>query len=120
MQKICGRIIRGKGEGRKLGYPTANLEYICDQVPEPGVWICRGTVQGMESMGLAVIGMWSLPNGSPSLEVYLLDVERDLYDQDMEVIFVKKLRDLKKFFDVKSLIKQIEQDIEEARRLFPV
>ncbi|MBM3204646.1 hypothetical protein FJZ48_01540 [Candidatus Uhrbacteria bacterium] len=119
--EIHGKVVRGKGEAQKLGYPTANLEYQSEQVPEHGIWVCRASLdesQKPDLFGLAVIGMWKLDSGLPSVEVYLLDFDQDIFTHSMNVILDKKIRDLKKFYDMRSLVLQIEKDIEEARKLF--
>ena len=118
--KIQGIVVRGKGEGRTLGYPTANLEYQSTEIPQSGIWVCRIAIDKNkipDLFGLAVIGMWKLDNGMPSVEIYLLDFDQDIYDQSLHVVLEKKIRDLKKFYDVKSLVRQIEQDVEAARKI---
>jgi len=118
MLEIQGLVVRGKGEGRALGYPTANLEYQSAQTPERGVWVCRAHVGPHEHQGLAVVGMWKLENRLPSVEVYILDFDEDLYDQTLTITLELKLRDLKVFSDMTKLLSQIEQDVMQARTYF--
>jgi riboflavin kinase/FMN adenylyltransferase len=113
-----GTVVKGKGEGRKLGYPTANLEYAMEEKLEHGVWLCEADVDGELKHGLAVIGMWKLPNGLPSLEVHLLDFDQDLYGKALSVSLPGKLRDLQPFTDSKQLVAQIKEDIADARAAF--
>ena len=118
MLEIRGQVVRGKGDGRALGYPTANLEYQSSQVPEKGVWVCHASIASQEYHGLAIIGMWKSEHHLPSLEVYLLDFDQDLYGKELAVSLGWKLRDLKFFSDVSQLVTQIEQDIAQARTYF--
>lgn len=116
--EIHGRVVRGKGEGRALGYPTANLEYQSAHIPERGVWVCRAQIESREQKGLAVIGMWKLESGLPSVEIYLFDFHEDVYGLELSVSLEEKLRDLKFFSHLSPLVAQIEQDIREARTYF--
>lgn len=116
---ISGTVVRGKGEARTLGYPTANLLYASDRVPDDGVWVCRAEVDGVMYDGLAVIGMWKQENHLPSVEVHLLDVALELYEKTLNVRIATKLRDLMAFANVAGLIAQIEKDIQNARLCLP-
>ena len=118
MLVIQGKVVRGKGEGRAIGYPTANFEYQSSMRPETGVWTCRSEVDGRMLKGLAVIGMWKLANGLPSCEVHYLDFKGDLYERVCGVSLGIKLRPLKVFTDLAGLQQQIQRDIEEAGRVF--
>lgn len=120
MPIYTGLVVQGKQEARTLGYPTANLEYETSNPPEAGVWVCRVTVdqESKTLAGLAVIGMWSLANGLPSLEIHLLDTKIDLYGHHLRVTLLQKLRDLETFSQLDDLIAKIQTDIENARKLF--
>lgn len=107
--------MRGKGEARTLGYPTANIDYQSAQPPEAGVWLCYVVFEEKKLPGLAVIDMWKLPNGLPSIEVHILDFDRDLYGEKIEVNLISKLRDLQKFTGVEKLIERIKEDINVAQ-----
>ncbi len=115
---LQGKIVKGKGEARGLGYPTANVEYALEEKLESGVWTCAVRIGEERRNGLAVIGMWEQENKLPSLEVHLLDFDRDIYDAAVEVELGQKLRDLRAFTDTASLVRQIEKDIELARQTF--
>lgn len=118
MPPIRGTVIQGKQQGRALGYPTANLQYATDEPPEAGVWSCRVECDGEIVEGVAVINMWTMENGLPSLEVHLLDIAEDLYSKTLGVALMTKLRDLKQFSSREDLIEQIEQDVRDARTEF--
>jgi riboflavin kinase/FMN adenylyltransferase len=116
MQRFEGTVVQGKNEARKLGYPTANLAYDSDVAPTPGVWTCDVIFGSDELHGLAVVGMWELANGLPSLEVHILDFDYGIYGQRLTVELTDKLRDLIQFTDMDTLKKQIEKDVDAARK----
>lgn len=114
---VRGLVVTGKGEGKKIGYPTANIEHATARL-EPGVYCVRALIGSRVERGLAVVGMWTQKNNLPSLEVYFLDVSADLYGREVAVVFEKRLRDLKQFSSVESLLAQIGKDVEDAREVF--
>ncbi|MEN9557788.1 MAG: hypothetical protein RL141_157 [Candidatus Parcubacteria bacterium] len=119
MQPLKGIVIAGRGLARGLGYPTANIEYMSSTPPESGVWTCTVDLGGEPMPALAVIGMWPLENGCPSLEVHLLGtVQEELYGKTLSITLHAKLRDLVAFSTTEALIEQIKKDIEAARSFF--
>lgn len=116
---IIGRVIEGKGEGRKIGYPTANVEYSVSPTPlEHGVWIVRVLIQNRVYRGLAIVGMWHLSNGLPSVEVSVLDFSDDVYGKTLTVSLIAYLRPLQTFTGTDTLVQQIEKDVRAAREYF--
>ncbi len=115
---LRGTVVRGKGEGRKIGYPTANIAYKTPVSPEPGVWAARVHIGFSVHQGAAVIGMWQTENAAPSLEVHLLDFAEDVYGKECTVSLVQKIRDLQAFSDTKALVEQIEKDVEAIKKIF--
>ena len=118
MQILEGIVVRGKGEARTIGYPTANIEYTHTEAPAFGVWTCSIKINGQSHHGLAVIGMWVQANELPSLEVHVLDFAQDIYDQRVNVSLQTKLRELETFSSLENLVAQIKQDIALARTEF--
>jgi riboflavin kinase/FMN adenylyltransferase len=116
MISLRGIVVKGKGEARTLGYPTANIQYELSHTISSGVWLCTVLYGQQRLAGLAVVGMWRLENGLPSVEVHILDFELDIYGKQMDICLVKKIRDLEKFMGIDALIKRIEEDIVVARR----
>ena len=105
-------VVKGEQLGRKLGFPTANMLYPNEIVKIPhGVYIVK-------AMGKSAILNWGIKptvNGlQEGLEVHIPNFECDLYGQDLEIEFVKKLRDEKKFDNIETLKEQIAKDVEEC------
>ena len=120
MLSLTGTVVHGKGEARGTGYPTANLDYAGIEHPEVGVWTCRVTMEDAVHHGLAVIGMWNMEGGAPSVEVYLLDVQKNLYGKELTVTPLIKLRELMAFETMDVLVAQIKKDIQDARAVFGI
>ena len=123
---VLGTVVRGDARGRQIGFPTANLDLHHEQRPPIGVYVTCTLLGGKAYPSVANIGLRPTftRDGSSTLdaivEVHLLDLDpsTDLYGQDVEVQFLKRLRDEKKFDAVESLCRQIEADRESARQFF--
>lgn len=116
---FTGTVIRGEGEGGKMGYPTANLPsaLIEEHRLQRGVWYATTTFSGKQYESLLVVGVPG-QDGQAKLEAYLLDFSGDLYGVSLTVTVLKKLRDLVPFTNRETLRAQIEQDIAAAREYF--
>ena len=117
---ISGRVVGGDRLGSKIGYPTANIQLKHNRPPVKGVFAVR--VQGLGTPdwpGVANLGTRPSvhPNGNPTLEVHLFDLERDLYRRHLRVEFLHKLRDEAKFPNFEALVAQIGKDAAQAREL---
>ncbi len=115
---VQGIVVRGKGEARTLGYPTANINYESVEILGAGVWLCSLWFAEKKYQGLAIIDMWKQKNGLPSIEVHVLDFSSDVYGRFVHVDLHKTLRDLENFVSVPHLIDHIEKDIVRARLEF--
>jgi riboflavin kinase / FMN adenylyltransferase len=115
--RIAGTVARGAQLGRKLGYPTANLQLAARQaVPKDGIYAVRAVIEGRKLPGACSIGLRPTVGGTDrTIETYLIDFEGDLYGQAMEVEFVKWLRDEEKFDSLETLVEQIAEDVEQAK-----
>ena len=115
---ILGSVETGDHRGRDLGFPTANLNPHDEVLPPDGVYVVRVNI-GAELLGGVVnIGVRpTFPGATPgrTLEVHILDFTRDLRGQNIEVLFLSKLRDEQKFASVEALKAQIAADIRAAR-----
>lgn len=112
---LSGRVERGEGRGRKLGFPTANLAPQDPRklVPRQGVYAVRAQLPGDSTLrgGMMNIGRRPTFGGEEErLEVHLLDFEGDLYDRMLRIEFVRKLREERSFDGVEALKEQLSED----------
>lgn len=114
---ISGRVIRGLGLGKRLGFPTANVALKRLQAPVDGIFAAR--VSGLEERildGVASVGTRpTIGGGKPLLEVLIFDFDRDIYNRYITVHFVKRLRDERRFADLDALRAQMRIDVAAAR-----
>jgi riboflavin kinase / FMN adenylyltransferase len=118
---LAGKVVRGDGVGKELGFPTANLDVTCLALPPGGVYAVHAQIKEEVFRGVLNIGFRpTLGKANPQLrvEVHLLGFERDVYDEEVEITFVDKLRDERKFPTLEALRAQIRQDIEDAQARF--
>jgi riboflavin kinase/FMN adenylyltransferase len=117
---VWGTVVAGDALGRTLGFPTANLEVACEQLPPSGVYAVRAERRGKFFDGVANLGLrpsLGKEETERRLEIHLLDFSEDLYGEELEVGFVEFLRGEKHFASFVELREQIARDVEEARRL---
>jgi len=120
---ISGRVVGGDQLGRKIGYPTANIQLKHNKPPLRGIFAVH--VQGLERPdwpGVASLGTRPTvhANGRQTLEVHLFNFDRSLYRQHLRVEFLHKLRDEARFPNLDALIAQIGLDAQQARELLNV
>ena len=117
---ILGTVTEGHRIGRQLGYPTANLDPHNEVHPPRGVYAVRAILDGADHRGVINIGVRPTFKGSEdvplSLELHLPGIGRSLYGSDIEVLFLKRLRDEHKFRTRDDLKRQIARDIAQAAR----
>lgn len=121
---LAGEVVRGYGIGKGIGFPTANLRPAPEKlVPGDGVYACAARV---EAPGIgpgpwlpAAVNVGATPTVDASrrtLEAHLLDVEDvDLDGKSVRLVFLRRLRDIRKFSDVQALAAQIDRDVEVVR-----
>lgn len=120
---ILGTVVHGDDLGKKIGFPTANLSAHSEKFPPNGVYFAEAKLDGVIYPGVVNLGYRpTIGSGSSerTLEVYLLDFNRDIYGKDLELRFLRHLRPEKKFESVDALVRQIELDVQQARELTAV
>jgi riboflavin kinase / FMN adenylyltransferase len=117
---LRGTVIQGQGLGRKLSFPTANLDITGLLTPPPGVYAADAQIAGARHRAAVNIGHRpTIHSADPQLhvEAHLLDFDGDLYGQALELVFLKKLREEKKFPTPAALRSQIAEDVKQTRKL---
>ena len=118
---VEGVVRHGAGRGAGLGFPTANLETRSELVPQDGVYVTR-TRAGAALRALpSVTNIGSRPTFADqdfAVETHLLDARMDLYDREIEVAFLARLRQELRFASVQALVEQVGRDVERARAWF--
>jgi riboflavin kinase/FMN adenylyltransferase len=117
---ILGTVVHGEAVGNKIGYPTANLSAHSEQFPPNGVYFAEAWLHGVQHHGVINLGLRPTVNRDEALrtlEIHLLDFEKDIYGEDLEVRFLRYLRPEKKFESLDALRQQIDADVRQAREL---
>lgn len=118
---LRGRVVEGRRVGHQLGYPTANLRVPPHiEQPKPGIYAVMARMDGEERGGAAYFGRrptFAEDDHHLIMEIYLFEWDADLYGRDLEVTFIKYLRGDQKFESTESLVAQIKNDVETARRV---
>jgi riboflavin kinase/FMN adenylyltransferase len=116
---VDGAIVHGKGRGREIGVPTANLQTDNELVPPLGVYATTLTIDGIIHAGITNIGVRpTFGESDVAIETHLLGYTGDLYGRTVRLSFVQRLRDERRFPDVDALRAQIQADQRRAERLF--
>ena len=117
--RVNGRVIRGRDRGGKLlGFPTANMKLVDELIPKQGVYAVRVVLDDRVFDGVANIGYNpTFGDVSLSVEVHCFDFDLDIYDQEIKVDFVARIRDEKKFSGPEELAGQIAKDCTLARQI---
>ncbi|WP_110952950.1 bifunctional riboflavin kinase/FAD synthetase [Anaerosinus massiliensis] len=118
--KLGGQVIQGDQRGRELGFPTANMEIKKGRViPSNGVYAVDVIFKNKLYHAIANIGTNPTFNGSVRhIEVHILDFNMNIYDEIIEIQFIKKIRNEKQFESKNKLISQIKLDIQAAFKNF--
>jgi riboflavin kinase/FMN adenylyltransferase len=116
---ITGDIVEGSRLGREIGFPTANIEPHHEAIPPNGIYAVRVKVAGARKNGTLNIGVRPTVTEARrrTIEVHIMDFYQDIYNEEIEVTFVEKLRDEKKFPSLDALTEQIKKDVEKARQV---
>lgn len=116
-----GLVVRGFGEGRKIGFPTANMSIHEEQfIPKRGVYAVRVAVEGYEEQFMGMMNIGCRPTYGEfkeTVEVNILDFDADIYDRHINVCFVERIRDEKRFNSIDELKVQLEKDKQQIRNI---
>ena len=118
---ISGRVVHGDGLGRKLGFPTANIQLKHNPAPLSGIYVVQvhaegfGVLQGVASLGVRPTVKH---DDKPVLEVHLFEFNQQIYGKHLRVEFLQKLRDEEKYPDLETLMRHIALDVENAKQWF--
>jgi riboflavin kinase/FMN adenylyltransferase len=118
---LSGRVIKGEGRGKKIGFPTANLQLNSDIIiPKIGVYITESEVKGMRFQSLTNVGRNPTFKDEELIhvETFLFDFNEDIYGEILKINFLLKIRDEIKFESVNKLIDQLKQDVLVAKKYF--
>jgi len=117
---ILGTVAHGCGRGRIIGFPTANIDPHHEVIPPSGVYSVKIMLHYKLFNGILNIGRCptfkSDRDVEPTIEVHIFNFNRDIYGKDLEILFIKKIRDERCFSSKESLIKQIKRDERRTRR----
>ncbi len=117
---VKGRVMKGNGRGRTMGFPTANIS-----LPEGILYPCRGVyvtitcIEGKRHPSITNVGINPTFSGNKLLiETYIEGIDETLYDKEIEVEFVSRIRNERKFEDREELIRQLEIDLTYMNKYF--
>ncbi len=119
---LVGEVIHGFGRGsKKLGFATANLRVEGVLLPKPGIYAVWAVYEGRRSPGVANLG-WNptFQDNKFSIEVHILNFDKEIYGQTLRVEFVERQRDEVTFQGPEELITQIKKDVEQAKKILGI
>ncbi len=118
---VLGTVVKGSGIAKGLECPTANINPHHEVIPPRGVYAVRTRLGKRELRGILNIGFrptfYSSKDEEPTIEVHLFGFKGNLYNKDIEVYFVKRIRDERKFKSRAALAKQIKRDMRAAKNI---
>jgi riboflavin kinase/FMN adenylyltransferase len=118
---LRGVVVRGSGRGKQLGIPTANLS-VWEELAYPGagVYACIARINGEDNKAVVNIGVrptFEEDLEKPLIEAHVLNYLGNLYDEELELVFIDRLRDERRFEGPEALLEQIQRDIERAKNV---
>lgn len=118
--RLTGIVEKGKGLGRKINFPTANLQIkeSYKLIPKNGVYLIKSKLDGNQVFGMMNIGFNPTVDGSKrSIEIHFFDFNKDLYGKKVQVEILQRLRDEERFESVQALREQLQIDKETSKKL---
>ena len=118
---LHGPVVHGDGRGEGLGFPTANVQVPAEKIlPANGIYACAAWIDGARRQAAVNVGVRPQfhPDAHvPLVEAHVLDWDRSLYDRDLRLEFVQRLRDEMRFPSVPDLVEQIRRDVQRTREV---
>jgi riboflavin kinase/FMN adenylyltransferase len=118
---IKGKVVKGKGLGKELGYPTANavIEDKYKLIPADGIYAVNVEIENEMHKGMMSIGYNPTigANNAKTIEVNIFDFNKDIYGKNIRIFFIQKIRDEKKFANMEELKKAIDLDKEKSLKI---
>ena len=114
---ITGTVIKGKGLGRTIDFPTANISVTATYklIPSDGVYVVKSNLEGKTVFGMMNIGTNPTVDGKTrSIEVYFFNFNKDIYNSELKIEFLKRLRSEEKFQNLEALKIQLKKDMKNA------
>jgi riboflavin kinase/FMN adenylyltransferase len=119
---LTGNVAKGKGLGRKIGFPTANLNYLNGSkiLPKTGIYITSGELDGKLLPSVTNIGYNPTfdTDNRIKVEIHFFDMSEDLYGKEIRLYFLERIRDEKKFETASALREAIKKDVQVAKTYF--
>ncbi|WP_299108922.1 bifunctional riboflavin kinase/FAD synthetase [uncultured Winogradskyella sp.] len=114
---ITGTVVKGKGLGRTIDFPTANINITATYklIPSDGVYVVKSNFEGKTVFGMMNIGSNPTVDGKTrSIEVHFLNFNKDIYNSELKIEFLKRLRSEEKFQNLEALKIQLKKDMNNA------
>lgn len=120
LYQLSGKVMPGEHIGHQLGFPTANLELLCADklIPAPGVYAVWATTGKDQQKRAAMMNIGTRPTfegKGQTLEVNILDFDDDLYGQRVDIQFVQRLREERRFDSPEALVVQLQEDEKQVK-----
>jgi len=117
---LKGEVVHGKGLGKTVGMPTANLKISNEALPASGVYITKVVIDGILYQSVTNIGRRPSVDEEKQItvEVFVFDFDSDIYGKTVELEVLKYLRPVQKFQNLQEVHEQVEKDIEQAKQYF--
>jgi len=111
------KIVKGKQKGREIGFPTINLIVSKDLPLEKGVYACEVNISGIKETLFGVGCYWNNELNQNLFEIFILNFDKYVYDKEVEIKVIKKVRELKKFSSLKIMKETFQNDINEVQKI---
>ena len=119
---VLGTVIKGRGRGGALGFPTANINPHHEAIPPPGVYAVKirhnsDTYGGILNIGTRPTFITEGEEPEPSIEAHIFNFRKNIYGEDLEISFVRKMRNERRFKSTESLKRRLKRDMLHAKKI---